>query len=311
MRKLFAFIILLSSFATAQDKLMAATENGKAYFTKKVAAGETIFSLGRHYSIAPKELAGFNKIDIATGLKTGQSIKVPLTKANLLVSPCTICVKVFYVVPPKEGLFRIAANFNNVALSQLKSMNSLTTDNVNIGKELLVGYLKDGEEQAINVVEKKEEKVVPPAPKLPLKTVAIEKAEPLKELVEKTNVAVEEVKVKILDEGMTSPDTKPEFLQSAFASQYVGKNPNGENGISAIFKSTSGWNDYKYYVLMSNVTPGTIVKVTATRTNKVLYAKVLAELPPMKQNDYILVRISNAAAAVLGGGEEMEVMVSH
>ena len=298
MRSIFVFIILLSSAVRAQEKKVAVTENGKPYLVKTIEAGETLSSVSRHYNITSKDLAGFNKLDVAAGLKKGQAIKVPLTNTNLLLEECANCSKVYYKVPPKEGLFRIAANFNNIGLPGLKTLNNLTEDNVAIGQLLLVGFLKEGESQAIPVMVDRAEK--------------IEVVSPQKDVVIKVE-DVNHIKKKVLNGGMTEGNLPtPELLRSAFASQYLDKMGSNINGTSGIFKSTSGWNDNKYYVLMSNVAPGTIVKVVATTTNKALYAKVLGELPPMKQNDSIVVRISNAAAAVLGGGEEdMGVVVSY
>jgi LysM repeat protein len=74
---------------------------------------------------------------------------------------------------------------------------------------------------------------------------------------------------------------------------------NTKSGEAATFKSTSGWQDKKYYVLMNDVAPGTIVKIAST-DNKVVYAKVLGSMPEMKENTGLLLRISNAAASYLG-----------
>ncbi|MES2775996.1 MAG: LysM peptidoglycan-binding domain-containing protein [Bacteroidota bacterium] len=316
MRSIFVSILLFSSVARAQEKIVAATENGKPYIAKTVSNGQTLFSLGRHYSVAPKELAAFNKLDMTKGLVTGQIIKVPLTSANLFLAPCTICEKVYYKVPPKEGLFRIAANFNNMPLAELKKLNNLTADNVSIGQEIMVGYLKDGEGAANNLppakvaVKENQPPVKPEVVKKEVEDVVLPIKVPEKKVTEDSPNVVKE---RVLDAGMTDPNGRmPELQKSAFTSQYLGKMASQQTGTAAIFKSTSGWNDHKYYVLMNNVVPGTIVKVTAPGTSKMLFAKVLGELPPIKQNEGILLRISNAAAAVLGGGEEdMQVMVGY
>ena len=75
------------------------------------------------------------------------------------------------------------------------------------------------------------------------------------------------------------------------------------NGLAGTFKSTSGWQDGKYYALMNNVPVGTIVKVSAPTTNKSVYAKILGQLPDMKESAGLTVRLSNAAASELGGGD--------
>jgi hypothetical protein len=75
------------------------------------------------------------------------------------------------------------------------------------------------------------------------------------------------------------------------------------NGPAGIFKSTSGWQDGKYYALMNNVPVGTIVKINVPSTGKSIYAKILGQLPDMKESAGLTVRISNAAASELGEAE--------
>jgi hypothetical protein len=75
------------------------------------------------------------------------------------------------------------------------------------------------------------------------------------------------------------------------------------SGVAGTFKSTSGWQDGKYYALMNNISVGTIVRVNDSNTGKSVYAKVLGALPDMKESAGLSIRISNAAASELGEGE--------
>lgn len=88
-------------------------------------------------------------------------------------------------------------------------------------------------------------------------------------------------------------------FEEMYASQTSQKTENTKSGEAATFKSTSGWQDKKYYVLINDVTPGTIVKISSA-DNKAVYAKVLGSMPEMKENNGLLLRISNAAASYLG-----------
>ena len=72
--------------------------------------------------------------------------------------------------------------------------------------------------------------------------------------------------------------------------------------MAGIFKSTSGWQDGKYYALMNNVPVGTIIKIDHPVTRKSVYAKVLGQLPEMKESNGLAIRLSDAAAAELGAG---------
>jgi hypothetical protein len=95
------------------------------------------------------------------------------------------------------------------------------------------------------------------------------------------------------------PGTDKNFKGGYFKSQF---NESGKStgGVSGIFKSTSGWNDGKYYALMNNVPVGTIVKVNFPSTNKTVYAKVLGQLPDMRESAGLAIRLSEAAASELG-----------
>ena len=74
-------------------------------------------------------------------------------------------------------------------------------------------------------------------------------------------------------------------------------------GLAGVFKSMSGWRDGKYYALINNVPVGTIVRITDQSNGKAIYAKVLGQLPDMKESIGLTVRLSNAAAAELAEGE--------
>jgi rare lipoprotein A (peptidoglycan hydrolase) len=91
----------------------------------------------------------------------------------------------------------------------------------------------------------------------------------------------------------------------SYGSQHSGNPPaNSETGVAAIFKSTSGWNDGKYYCLHNTAPAGSIIKITSKNTQKFVYAKVLDVIPDLKQNEGLLIRLSNAAADELGVSAE-------
>lgn len=76
-----------------------------------------------------------------------------------------------------------------------------------------------------------------------------------------------------------------------------------DSPVYGIFKSTSGWQDSKYYVLLNSVVPGTVVKLRVPHSDKLIYAKVLGAVPPGKESEGVDLRMSNAAASALGLAE--------
>ena len=94
----------------------------------------------------------------------------------------------------------------------------------------------------------------------------------------------------------------PHFNGGAFRADFT-DGGHAATGPAGVFKSTSGWQDGKYYALMNNGTIGAIVKITDPASGKSVYAKILGQLPDMKESAGLTIRISNAAAAELGQGE--------
>ena len=101
----------------------------------------------------------------------------------------------------------------------------------------------------------------------------------------------------------TTKNFKGGLFKNDFDKQTHNTPVTDETGTAAIFKSTSGWQDGKYYCLHNTAAPGTIIKITSTATGKSVYAKVLDIIPDINQNNGLLIRLSNAAAAELGIAE--------
>ncbi len=94
-----------------------------------------------------------------------------------------------------------------------------------------------------------------------------------------------------------------------FHPDYLSQTENGRkarnaNGLAGVFKSTSGWDNGKFYALMNNVERGTVVKVTNLTNNKVVFVKVLGDIADIKQNTGILIVLSDAAVGQLGASTD-------
>ena len=107
----------------------------------------------------------------------------------------------------------------------------------------------------------------------------------IKDSVQKTNL----VQVStVANEG---------YFASLFSSQKKAATFQTLNGTAAVFKSMSGWQDNKFYILTNELPVGTIVRIT-TADFKSICAKVINALPEV--GNAIQYRLSDAAAAILG-----------
>jgi LysM repeat protein len=303
---LLAIILFCSTILFAQNQLIVQSSNKGLYLDHKVAPKENFYSIGRLYNVSPKDIEAFNGLDMNKGLSVGQTLKIPLNASNF--SQNTDKGRpVYYVVQPKEGLYRVSLKNNTVLMADLRKWNRLSSDKIAPGEKLIVGYLVSAEANNI-VAQTKEPEVKQQEIKQPIEekkepivtkqeTVVANKEEsPKKQEPEKkieTPVATQITHVAVNDAG--GGYFKPQF-DMQIKTQPVKKD---ETASAGIFKTSSGWQDAKYYALMDNVEPGTIIKVINPTNNKAIYAKVLGEMSGIRQNQGYDVRISNAAASAL------------
>lgn len=313
---LLGFFNVLTSVAQQTD-FFAKITNGDVFIEHVVLPKENWYSIGRAYNLSPKDIAPFNQLSLDKGLSIGQLVKIPLIETNFnQQSNSSSGVPVFHKVQPKDGLFRIAENFH-VSMAALKAFNNLSSDQVKIGEKLIIGFLKQSgksDDVASSTPPKKNEpienkSVVSPVQEKPVaNSLTSEKAKPVtkestpKEIVKKD---VTEKSTKIDLQPSSTPTSTGSlgagFFSTLFNQQATGgKEQHLEAFIYGTFKSTSGWDDQKYYVLLNDVTPGTAVKISAKGTEKVVFAKVLGAVPPGKESEGLTMRMSSATAVALG-----------
>jgi rare lipoprotein A (peptidoglycan hydrolase) len=251
-------------------------------------------------------------------------------------------VPVYHIVQPKEGLYHISVSYNRVPPELLKKWNNLPGEVVSNGARLIIGYLKVLKEQSplaqkgvtmpkTDVVtvpkEEKKEVVKPEIIKEKPATTAKTKKEKENSIVSTSKeTKPEKIEQKeIQPEKAEQKETKPEkdepkeemktssdkpavnfsggYFKKLYNSQTDNKSIVKENGLAGVFKTTSGWTDGKYYCFHNIAPPGTVIKITNPGTGKSVYAKVLDAVPDIKQNNGLLLRLSNSAAEELGAGE--------
>lgn len=311
MKKYFFILLLIPVVSMAQKK-------------HTVGPKESLFSLARQYNVHPRELAEFNHIPFEKGLTIGQVIKIP-SKTTMAPLPKASDVKVvesngivlskdssqviatvpkkeqnsqhvstdlspiFHTVQKKETLYQISQKYNKVPIADIKSWNHLKEDGVKEGMKLIVGYASKPsvKEQVSTLDSVKSVTKNIPATNV---TVAVppKKIEPAP--AESKNIVVKNTSVGGFFASASSLPTEANAIN--------------ETGLAGVFKSTSGWDDKKFYCLYNNATAGTIVKITNTDNQKFIYAKVLDMMPDLKQNKDFIIRISNAAAQELGASSD-------
>ncbi|MFM7223587.1 MAG: LysM peptidoglycan-binding domain-containing protein [Bacteroidota bacterium] len=283
MRPIFlSLIILTTHFGFGQVSPLEIQKSAKGvYVQHKVAPKENWYSVGRVYFISPKEIASYNDLSMEKGLGISQLLNIPLTAANF-TSLGASGTPVVYKVKQKEGLIKIAADFG-VDIGQLRKLNQLSSDNLKVGSMLVLGHLVSNSSSLASAVSTSS---AVSAPAVVVPAIAATPQQPAK-----TNDARSQYSYR-------SPTG---YFLNVFQQQAAqGKEQRMEQPAFGVFKSSSGWQDGKYYVLMNGVVPGTVIKLSSNKTDKTIYAKVLGAVPQGKESEGLVLRISNAAASILG-----------
>ena len=327
----FIFTIITSNFLFAQQNNLEIKGTGaNLSVTHTVVPKESFYSVARMYNVNPKEIAAYNQIQMVNGLKVGQDLKIPLGRNNFTQTGSKLkkeaLIPVYHTIEPGETLYRLGVNYNKVSLASLKKWNHLQSDDVSVGTPMIVGYLKVDKALSslaniktepaaqVAIAPKKEEKPVEKKPEVVVNATPAERepASAKTENVAKTTTQTNENKVAPITANTKSNIGSPGgYFKNLYNQQNENKTPADNNGSAGVFKSTSGWQDSKYYCFSNDATPGTILKVTNNATGKSVYAKVLDAIPDIKQNSGLSIVISNSAAEELGAGEnKFDCMVS-
>jgi len=319
MKKLMLLVLplFLSLFVFSQDLEIKSGARG-FYLVHKVAPKEGLFPLGRMYNVHPRHIANYNGIDFNKGLAIGQLINIPLSDTNFKQEVNT-GVPLFYTPGSKESLANISAKYK-ASMNNLRGWNKLNDDNVPANSKVIIGFL---------ITNELKDKVVTITPKVEESVSNVKKTESQKQPV----VEVKEPEQKQEEPKKTAPEIKKEtppvqkeearktelvntkpaetanndgtgYFKNHFYQQVKTSPLSKEQTVtSSIFKTMSGWQDGKYYLLINGVEPGTIVKLTNPSNSKFVFAKVLYSMDKIRENQGVEIRISDAAAASLAVNE--------
>lgn len=333
MKKITICLALLTCTFLSIAQQKALTIQGTSpniYLVHAISPKENFYSLGRLYNVPPRDIASYNNLVFEKGLILGQSVKIPLTQNNFtqeeVSKPEEALIPLYHIVQAKEGLYRVSVNYNKVPLDVLKKWNKLQSDVVSNGTKLIVGYLrvlKDqsplaGKEITITKtdvaikkpVENKQIETKPVKPDVPKErepavknpdVVADKPRETAPVKQEPKDVAPDPVAEKQI--AVKQVDHNGGTFKKLYSDQQDKRSLISATGSAAVFKTTSGWQDGKYYCFLNDALPGTIIKITNNATNRSVYAKVLDAVPDIKQNEGLLLRVSNSAADELGAGD--------
>lgn len=297
MKYCFFILGLIYGFAAlGQQKLVIKGKGNARYIEHKIGEKESLSSLGRAYGISASQLAKFNGKSPSSQLSKGGMIKIPVKLQDIQLNAQGTAV--YHVVGKGENLFKIGQLYNKATVAQLRKINKLSVSTVKNGQEIIVGYLKTNiDPQPAPIVKTATPEAVVAEKKQEQIQGYHQENEAQVEVEKKTTSTIVEVKKETpVVNQLQAPDEG--FFTSLYVKPDAASTQKTVSGEASTFKTISGWTDRKYYILINDIAPGTIVRITASN-NKSICARVLGSLPVTKGAENLLLRMSNSAASVL------------
>ena len=307
---LFCMMLMASTTVAQHAPLQIEGINGNFYLVHIVVAKDNWYSIGRLYNASPHDIATYNSMGFDRTLEIGQQINIPLTSANFdqkqKKTSAETLIPVYHTVQDKEWAFRLSSIYNDVPVTSLEKWNKIKRDDLKEGMPVIVGFLKVKSDQS-------QFASVPPASPGAGKMESIAEKSVDSKIIDQPAQTVTTSQTKIVSSPTVSASSNSSSTERVnsyaashaaggfFSFNYLGNSNRSVNGQAGTFKSTSGWTDGKYYALINGVPVGTIVRISSN--GRSVYAKVLGQLPEMKESNGLITRISSAASAELGTGE--------
>jgi LysM repeat protein len=332
------------------DSLRLENKDGKKFIIHKVDKGQTLFGTLRKYgsSLAEYKLAN---PDADLNIKIGQILRIPYfkainnqivttAKAGLVEDAPTLNLHLengevagfdeYFAIGPKvkiveagNTLFKIAKNAG-ISITELRKLNSLTTDLIEVGQVLMIsnGKLLKGktmpkvvfdeniaianfENKAKETIKVKDEKpVINEISKIPaeMPKVVQAKSKPVEKVIDvpKANVpkpvekVVESVKPVLKEQAITKQNGEQKIEMPISMENINGERVvKVEEGIAEIIEveSKSG----KYLALHKTAPLGTLIQVRNETTSATVWVKVIGRLPELDQNQNVIIKLSPKA----------------
>jgi LysM repeat protein len=303
---------LFTLTAAAQEKLVVKGKSPDLYVVYTVAAETTLQSISNQFGQSVTKLSTYNGFNPSMNIAKGTEVKIPLTEYNLIrTKGGSSSAPVYHIVEKGEGLLKISKD-NKLTMATMRQWNGLKTDAVTPGDALVIGYMVNAKPIDTKQPEVKNDKTVKQGltdvpPVTSTEAPAVKKEEPARKTTESVSAGVADSKAPSKkDPPPVIPPVAPAvkegdegYFAVSFAQHDEELTQQYQTGDASTFKTISGWSDRKYYVLINDVAPETIVRITAPN-NKSICAKVLGPLQETKEGTGLLLRMSNSAASTLG-----------
>lgn len=286
-----SFVIVMffsiNGYSKSQDSIGNKMVNGNRYVMHKITKGEGVYGISKKYGVPSNAIFEANP-GSEKGIKIDQVLLIPRGKgmaANTQTAPKTNTVtetaKTHKVV--KGNTLSSIAKQYNLTLQEIKQINNLSSDNIQLGQLLKVS----------------KSNVVTPE-------VIADKANPDGNAKPKAVVPEDnEVEVAVVPRAEIEQTLNSEAIQNKYTT--TDGDEVTENG-KAVISSEGELYQERSFILHPSAKVGTIVMITNPTNNNAVFARVIGNCAPI---DGAVLKMSKTVAMKLGVSNDLNVKVSY
>lgn len=265
-------------------------QNGLKTIEHKVEKGQTLYFISKKYDMSVQDIMRFNpQIGKDMIVKEGMILKI---YAKPSVAP-NVNNNKYHIVEKGQTLYSVSKMYN-ISVDDLIYLNKLDNPTISIGDKIIVQNVDS--EALFNTTKTPAKENIPTDTKKPVAAEVVVKKPVVTETVVKapvtTPVAVK-IPENVTEAASTNKDVESyrmlyESIASTGAEQYK------EKGIGNFLDQSSS--EDIYLALVNGVENGQVIRVRNLMNNKVIYLKVIGEVPQKDLDKNISIKLSKAAA---------------
>ncbi|GAB5525712.1 MAG: hypothetical protein Roseis2KO_35840 [Roseivirga sp.] len=264
------------------DSLGVERKGDQILVLHKVKSGQTLYSLSRRYGTSVKSIRDENG-GLSTGLKVGQTLKIPYGKEVKEAAPAAIATDAkIHTVGKGETLFSISRQYG-LKVDQLKTLNKLTSNALALGQKLVI--------EAGTPVPVQETKPVEVAPtEVPVTTdnrEGLVGAEPEKQEAAIDTATNEAFVVDTVSAEIEIAIEEPATYEGTPFKEVV------EEGVAELIEEEEP--SKKFLALHKTAKVGTVIKIRNLKNDLTVYVRVVGQIPDTSDNENVLIKINKRA----------------
>jgi LysM repeat protein len=282
-------ILLLIGFsmplvsAAIEDSIGIETVDGKTYILHRIEQGETLYRISLTYSVAVQDIYTANPALAGSVYKAGQVIRVPSKLPPPATAKATPDPKPRKPDPPKasnethqvqagETLFSISQRYG-LTVKQLMSQNDMESTDIREGQVLIVALPKKSE------------------PIEPVHSVVPRPTDTAGTLSASSDATWTPVTVS----DPSSHSFTDQYQQQLYSGDYIELQANGAvTWVPELTPQAAG-----FYALHKTIPVGSMIKVTNPINKRMVYAKVVGNLPGNTSEDNVILKLPSTAKTQL------------